>query len=51
METTQESATLQEAIRYYADLEAATKVFSAPYQSAFRVPGIAAWSIWTRRKI
>jgi hypothetical protein len=42
-------AALEEAIRCYAELEAATKTFTAPGQGIFR-GAIANWSIWSRRQ-
>jgi hypothetical protein len=54
-----ESTTLAEAIRYYSDLEIATKAFAAPgcgskenlrTPGRFRLPGINTWSVWSARQ-
>ena len=55
-----ESTTLQEAIRYYSDLDAATGAFSAPWCSKskenfcnrgrFSIPAVPRWSVWSANR-
>ncbi|MGA2182090.1 MAG: hypothetical protein ABSH47_03610 [Bryobacteraceae bacterium] len=51
-----EPATLLEAIRYYSDLEIATKAFASPWCGSkenfytpgrFALNGIPRWSVWS----